>query len=104
MSLAPFYVLSNKSSRPFLRLFTCFTCFLRDENDVTKVSGEMVIQLAQILGVSADEILGLAKLARTTTAIKNRRIYRQLQSIDKLPKRDQEALARTIDAFLSKAS
>ena len=74
------------------------------ENDVIKVSGEMTIQLAQILGVSADEILGLAKLARTTTAIKNRRIYRQLQSIDKLPKRDQEALARTIDAFLSKAS
>ena len=74
------------------------------ENDVIKVSGEMVIQLAQILGVSADELLGLAKLARTTTAIKNRRIYRQLQSIDRLPKRDQEALARTIDAFLSKAS
>lgn len=74
------------------------------ENDVIRVSGEMVIQLAQILGISADEILGLAKLARATTAIKNRCIYRQLQSIDKLPKRDQEALARTIDAFLSKAS
>jgi hypothetical protein len=36
-------------------------------------------------------------------SIKNRRIYRQLQSIDRLPKRDQEALARTIDAFLAKA-
>lgn len=29
---------------------------------------------------------------------------RQLQSIHRLPNRDQEALARTIDAFLSKAS
>ena len=73
------------------------------ENDVIKVSGETVIQLAQVLGSSADEILGLAKPARTTSAIKNRRIYRQLQSIDRLPKRDQEALARTIDAFLAKA-
>ena len=31
-------------------------------------------------------------------------IYRQLQSIDRLPKRDQEVLARTIDASLSQAS
>jgi DNA integrity scanning protein DisA with diadenylate cyclase activity len=52
---------------------------------------------------SADEILGLEKSARTTNAIKNQRIYRQLQSIDRLPKRDQEALARTIDAFVAKA-
>ena len=73
------------------------------ENDVIKVSGETVIELARILASSADEILGLAKPARTTNAIKNRRIYRQLQSIDRLPKRDQEALARTIDAFLAKA-
>ena len=63
------------------------------------------IDCVQILGVSADEILGLDKLAKAgTTGIKNRRLYRQLQSIDKLPKRDQEALFRTIDAFLSKAS
>lgn len=60
--------------------------------------------LARILGVSADEILGLGKPARTPTAIKNRHIYWQLQSIDKLPMRGQEAFARTIDAFLSKSS
>ena len=75
------------------------------ENDVIKVSGEMVIQLAQVLGSSADEILGLEKLARANNGpIKNRRLYRQLQNIEKLPKRDQQALLRTIDAFLSKAS
>jgi len=74
------------------------------ENDVIKLSGETIIQLAQILGASADELLGLEKPTRAVGGVKNRRIYRQLQSIDKLPKRDQEALARTIDAFLSKAS
>jgi transcriptional regulator with XRE-family HTH domain len=74
------------------------------ENDVIKLSGETIAQLAQILGVSADEILGLEKLAATKAApIKNRRLYRQLQNIEKLPKRDQEALLRTIDAFLTKA-
>ena len=76
------------------------------ENDVIGLDSARIAQLAQVLGVSADELLGLTRPARTTTtaAIKNRRIYRQLQSIDKLPKRDQEALARTIDAFLSKSS
>jgi hypothetical protein len=59
----------------------------------------------RILGVSADELLGLEKPARADGgSIKNRRIFRQLQSIDRLPKRDQEALARTIDAILAKAS
>jgi hypothetical protein len=36
--------------------------------------------------------------------VKNRRLYRQLQNIEKLPKRDLQALLRTIDAFLAKAS
>ncbi len=73
------------------------------ENDVIKLSGETIVALVQILGASADELLGLEKPARTAGAtVKNRRIYRQLQSIDRLPKRDQEALARTIDAFLTK--
>lgn len=34
----------------------------------------------------------------------NRRLYRQLQNVSKLPRCDQEAPVRTIDAFLSKAS
>jgi hypothetical protein len=35
--------------------------------------------------------------------VKNRRLSRRLQAIDALPKRDQEALLRTIDAFISKS-
>ena len=74
------------------------------EHDVIGLDSERIVQLAQILGVSADEILGLEKPSMMTVAsIKNRRLYRQLQSIDKLPKRDQDALLRTIDAFMLKA-
>jgi len=51
-----------------------------------------------------NEILGLEKNGKTETAVKNRRLHRRLQAIDKLPRRDQEALLRTIDAFISKAS
>jgi transcriptional regulator with XRE-family HTH domain len=73
------------------------------ENDEIGLDSARIVQLAQILDVSGDEVLGLQKPARTSDTIKNRRLYRQIQSIDKLPKRDQQALLRTIDAFLSKA-
>jgi transcriptional regulator with XRE-family HTH domain len=73
------------------------------ENDVIRIPADVVVELAKILNASTDEILGLkADISRNAT-IKNRRLLRQVQSIDKLSKRDQEALLRTIDAFLSKA-
>jgi transcriptional regulator with XRE-family HTH domain len=73
------------------------------EHDVIRLSGDTIAALVPILAVSADEILGLEKPVRPDAPSKaKQRIYRQLQSIDRLPKRDQEALARTIDAFLAK--
>lgn len=73
------------------------------ERGELRLHGELIIQIAAILKVSADEILGLKNGGGTAAASKNRRLTRRLQAIDKLPKRDQEALLRTIDAFLSKA-
>jgi transcriptional regulator with XRE-family HTH domain len=74
------------------------------ERDALRLNSELILQLTAILGVSADELLGVAKPTASSAPIKNRRLYRQLQNIDKLPKRDQQALLRTIDAFLAKAS
>jgi hypothetical protein len=68
-----------------------------------RLHGELTVQLAAILGLSADEILGLEASGRANRAIKNRRLRRQVQQLEKLPKRDQQALLHTIDAFLSKA-
>jgi hypothetical protein len=45
-----------------------------------------------------------AALIITAGAIKNRRLLRRVQAIDQLSKRDQEALLRNINAFLSKAN
>lgn len=73
------------------------------ENDVIRIPADMVVQLAEILGVSADAILGLKTDAKKNGTVKNRRLLRQVQAIDKLSKRDQQALLRTIEAFLSKA-
>ena len=75
------------------------------ENDVIRLPADTVAQIAGILGASTDELLGLkAPAAQTAGGIKNRRLYRRMQEIEKLPRRDQEALLRTIEAFISKAS
>jgi transcriptional regulator with XRE-family HTH domain len=72
------------------------------ERGELRLHGELIVKLAEILDCSADEILGLRE-RKTTAGGNNRRMLRRLQQIDLLPKRDQEALLRTIDAFLSKA-
>jgi len=53
--------------------------------------------------VSSDELLGLKKPAQEAGTARNRRLRRSVQEIEKLPRRDQEALLRTIEAFLGKA-
>lgn len=72
------------------------------ERDKLRPHPEMIARFAVALDVSADEILGLARPAKVNGTTKNRRLLRRLQQIDKLPKRDQDALIRTIDAFLAK--
>lgn len=73
------------------------------ENDMIRIPADVIAEIAELLKVSADELLGLKPLKKGNS-IKNRRLYRRVQQIDALPKRDQEALLRTIDAFLTKAS
>jgi transcriptional regulator with XRE-family HTH domain len=71
------------------------------ERGELRLHGELIVKLAEILNCSADELLGL-QARQTATGGGNRRLLRRLQQLDLLPKRDQEALLRTIDAFLSK--
>jgi hypothetical protein len=68
----------------------------------TTLHGELLVKLAGVLKVSTDEILGLGE-SRPSRAPRDRRLLRRLQDLDKLSKRDREALLRTLDAFLAKA-
>lgn len=72
------------------------------ERDKLRPYGDMVARFALALDVSADELLGIAPLAKSRVT-HNRRFLRRMQMLDKLPKRDQDALLRTIDAFLSRS-
>ncbi|MFO1464932.1 MAG: helix-turn-helix transcriptional regulator [Steroidobacteraceae bacterium] len=77
------------------------------ENDVIRLAADVVAQIAQLLDVSTDELLGIKAATRpegTHGQIKNRRLYRRMQQIEQLPRRDQEALLRTIEAFISKTA
>ena len=63
-----------------------------------------VVKLARALRATTDQILSPA---RTTgkgdhDVLTDRRFLRRLQKVDKLPERDQQALLRTLDAFLGK--
>ena len=68
------------------------------ERGELRLHGELIVKLTEILGCSAEELLGLEK-PRTNGAI-NRRLLRRIQEIERLPRRDQQALLRTIDRFL----
>jgi len=74
------------------------------ENDVIRIPADVIGRIAQVLEVTSDELLGLRSEGRGRAGVKNRRLSRRLQAIDALPKRDQEALLRTIDAFISKTA
>jgi transcriptional regulator with XRE-family HTH domain len=60
---------------------------------------DMLVRLAKALRVSTDELLGVQPASQNGAPV-SRRVLRRLQAIDQLPKRDQDALFRTIDAFL----
>lgn len=76
------------------------------ERGARGITIHQVVQLAVILRAPTDEILGRKPIAteRNDSLVYDRRFRRRLQKIDRLTKRDQQALLRTIDAFLSKAS
>ncbi len=62
-----------------------------------------LIALATLLHTSTDQLLGL-KTVEPANGTLDRRFARRLEKISRLPKRDQQALLRTIDAFLGKVS
>lgn len=70
------------------------------ERDKLRPYAEMVVRFALALGTSTDEVLGVRK-TKPAGAFANRRFLRRLEALAHLPKRDQEALLRTIDAFLA---
>ena len=77
----------------------------RYEADQVLPHTDAAARIADALGVSTDELLGRGAPKKTDDlASPSRRFLKRLPLVDKLPKRDVEALLRTIDAFLAARS
>jgi transcriptional regulator with XRE-family HTH domain len=64
------------------------------------VRWDQVAALARLLHVSADELVGLKPEAAPRRGPRDTRLARMLRELETLPRRDRDALVRTIDAFL----
>jgi transcriptional regulator with XRE-family HTH domain len=65
-----------------------------------RLNGEIIISLARIFKVSADDILGLKTPTQEGTSAISRRWLKRLVKIETLPKRDQDGLIQTVDRYL----
>ena len=69
-----------------------------------RLHGAMLVRIAETLAISVDELLGVkATPPPPIPVLKDKRLRRRIHQIDRLSKRDREALIRTIDAFLARA-
>lgn len=67
--------------------------------------GELIVEFARLLGVSSDDILGItSRRAKPAAPAVDKTLARRLAQLQKLPRRDRDALLRTLDAFLAKSS
>lgn len=73
------------------------------ETDRCAFSVEMAVRFALVLGISLDELLH-PKAKKLSARKPSRRVLRRLEQIERLPRRKQEALLTTIDAFLGSAT
>ena len=73
------------------------------ERDKLRLNPDMSVKFAQALGVTTDQLLGLQP-TKGNGRLPSRKVLRRLEQIENLPRRDQDALLRTIDAFLAKSA
>ena len=69
------------------------------ERGRTRAHAEMVAAIAQALGVSADELLGLKSADSRPGPKISRRFLRRMQQLEELPAHDQKAILKHIDAL-----
>ena len=72
------------------------------ERGTVRLHGAIVAAFAKLYEVSADEVLGL-KTPKTNGSFKDRRFFRRLERLEKLPRRAKQALLNTIDTYLAGA-
>jgi transcriptional regulator with XRE-family HTH domain len=70
------------------------------ERGELRLHGDVIHKLTKILKVSADELLGLTP--PSAPRLKDTRFLRRLEIIDRLPKREKDALLTLLNAFIAR--
>ena len=70
------------------------------ERGTVRIHGALIAAFAQALNSSTDEILGVKKTRRIGNGPTDRRVVRLLTDINALPRRERDALLKTISNFV----
>lgn len=70
------------------------------ERDGLAFRWDHLVALCRLLRVSADELLGIKQETAPRRGPKDTRVARLLREMEGLPRRDKDALVRTIEGFL----
>ena len=62
-------------------------------------AGDALLKIAQVLGVSVDELLGAKAIRRKRPSPKQARLLNRLRKVENLPPQDQRAVLKYIDAL-----
>ncbi len=62
----------------------------------------VLFKLADILGITTDELLGRAQTNGNNLKPQNRRLRKKLSELEKLPQKNREIVIKVIDSFLDK--
>ncbi len=76
----------------------------RYERGELRIHAELLCQLADLLDVTPNDILGYESGKNGTSIKIPRRLQKRLSTFDKLSKRDRDSLIRLMDAFLEKVN
>jgi transcriptional regulator with XRE-family HTH domain len=103
--LAHFRKMRGYSQREMARRVSIVQVVVSDyEVGKLRLSAEMASRFSTALDVPIQELLQISKPLPVETPRKpNRRVLQRLEKIESLPRRKQEALLTTIDAFLQTA-
>ena len=74
------------------------------ERGAVRIHGALIAAFAQALDSSTDEILGVKKTRRNVNVPTDRRVARLLTDINALPRRERDALLKTISNFVRGSS
>ena len=70
------------------------------ERGILRLHGELILRLAEIFGVSTDEILGLKPRKASSGEPANIRLLKRLKKIEALPPAKQRVVLRSLDTLI----